>query len=104
MNKARRVPGSVDRRLGPRTLRVARTRGKVHPDVAECCRRGHQLDTRPPDDPGRDYSTLEGNPMKRVLWALPLTLAAVGAASVASAQPPSAPMLTGLTRANTKSP
>ena len=42
--------------------------------------------------------------MKRVLWALPLTLAAVGAASVASAQPPSAPMLTGLTSANTKSP
>jgi hypothetical protein len=41
--------------------------------------------------------------MKRVLWALPLALVATGAAAVASAQPPNAPVLTGLASANTKS-
>src|SRR5262245_13411360 len=42
--------------------------------------------------------------MKRVLWALPVAAAAVSAAAVASAQPPSAPVLTGLSAANAKSP
>lgn len=42
--------------------------------------------------------------MKRVLWALPVAVAAATAAAVASAQPPSAPVLTGLSAANTKSP
>jgi hypothetical protein len=42
--------------------------------------------------------------MKRSLWALPVALAAVGAASVASAHPPSGPRLTGVPTANTKSP
>lgn len=42
--------------------------------------------------------------MKRVLWALPLAVVAVGSAAVASAQPPDAPALTGLSAANTKSP
>jgi hypothetical protein len=42
--------------------------------------------------------------MKRLLWALPIAVAAAGAATVASAQPPSAPVLTGLSSANTKSP
>jgi hypothetical protein len=42
--------------------------------------------------------------MKRVLWAVPLAVAAVSTAAVASAQPPSAPVLTGLSSANTRSP
>jgi hypothetical protein len=42
--------------------------------------------------------------MKRVLWALPIAVAAASAVAVASAQPPSAPVLTGLSAANTKSP
>jgi Bacterial protein of unknown function (DUF839) len=42
--------------------------------------------------------------MKRVLWAVPVAVVAASAAAVASAQPPSAPVLTGLTAANTKSP
>src|SRR3954463_2559349 len=42
--------------------------------------------------------------MKRVLWAVPLAIVAAGAATFASAQPPSAPVLTGLSAANTKSP
>jgi hypothetical protein len=42
--------------------------------------------------------------MKRVLWAVPVAVAAVGVTAVASAQPPSAPALTGLSAANTRSP
>jgi hypothetical protein len=42
--------------------------------------------------------------MKRVLWALPVAVVAASVATVASAQPPSAPALTGLSAANTKSP
>jgi hypothetical protein len=42
--------------------------------------------------------------MKRVFWALPLAAVAVSAAAVASAQPPGAPVLTGLSAANPKSP
>ena len=41
--------------------------------------------------------------MKRVLWAVPLAVVAVGAATVASAHPPSAPALTGVSAANTRS-
>ncbi len=42
--------------------------------------------------------------MKRVLWALPVAVAAVSAAAVASAHPSGAPNLTGLSAANTRSP
>ena len=42
--------------------------------------------------------------MKRVLWAFPVAVVAASVATVASAQPPSAPALTGLSAANTKSP
>jgi hypothetical protein len=41
--------------------------------------------------------------MKRVLWAVPVAVVAAGAAA-ASAQPPSAPVLTGVASANTRSP
>src|SRR3954470_2224168 len=42
--------------------------------------------------------------MKRVLWAVPVAVVVAGVATVASAQPPSSPVLTGLSSANTKSP
>ncbi len=42
--------------------------------------------------------------MKRVLWALPVAVVAASVATVASAQPPSAPAFTGLSTANTTSP
>jgi hypothetical protein len=42
--------------------------------------------------------------MKRVLWAVPVAVVAAGAAAAASAQPPSAPVLTGVSAANTRSP
>jgi hypothetical protein len=47
---------------------------------------------------------LEGNPMKRVLWAVPVAVVVAGAAAAASAQPPSARVLTGVAVANTRSP
>jgi hypothetical protein len=42
--------------------------------------------------------------MKRVFWALPVAVVAASAATVASAHPPSAPTLTGVSAANPKSP
>ena len=42
--------------------------------------------------------------MKRVFWALPVAVLAASAATVASAHPPSAPTLTGVSAANSKSP
>jgi hypothetical protein len=42
--------------------------------------------------------------MKRVLWAVPVAVVVAGAAAAASAQPPSAPVLTGVAAANTRSP
>jgi hypothetical protein len=41
--------------------------------------------------------------MKHVLWALPVAAVAIGVGAVASAQPPNAPVLTGVDSANTKS-